>query len=252
MKLLLLGGTADAQQLAQGLHQRGVEVIYSIAGLVRQPKLECRVISGGFSAKGGLEQFVEVEDIAAIVDATHPYAQRMSDTAVAVACTRSIPVWRYQRPPWQTQQGDDWQAFDDWSALPALLQSKRSVFFTAGQLTQSFIDNLQSSTAAVEQRQCLRTAIRPPVTLPDSMTWIEAIGPFDIDAERALFEHHAIDALVSKNSGGAATVAKLVVARERGVPVFLLRRPVLAAADAEFSEVGQCLTFVTAQASEIA
>ena len=250
MKLLLLGGTADARQLAQDLHAQGVDVIYSIAGLVRQPQLDCRVISGGFSEQGGLAAFVLREDIGAIVDATHPYAQRMSVTAVTVARAQGIPVWRYQRPPWQAQPGDDWQEFDDWTALPPMLQAKRAVFFTAGQLAQDFIERLQR--VAVDQRQVLRTAVAPGIDLPASMTWIEAIGPFDVDAERALFERYQIDALVSKNSGGAGTLAKLVVARERGVPVFMLRRPVLQAADAEFGEVGQCVAFVTRQVSEIA
>jgi precorrin-6A/cobalt-precorrin-6A reductase len=248
VKLLLLGGTADARQLAQGLQQRGIEVIYSIAGLVRQPVLDCRVLSGGFSAQGGLDQFVMREAIGAILDATHPYAQRMSATALAVARAQGIPLWRYQRPPWQAQAGDDWQTFADWSELPPLLRGRRSVFFTAGQLTQAFVEQLQAHCADGGQRQILRTAIRPEIELPESMTWIEDIGPFDIDSERDLFARYRVDALVSKNSGGAATVAKLSVARERRVPVFLLRRPLLAAADAEFSELRQCLEFVAGQA----
>ena len=245
MKLLLLGGTADARQLAQGLQQRGVEVIYSIAGLVRQPQIECRVLSGGFSAQGGLQAFVLREAIDAIVDATHPYAQSMSATALTVARTEGIPLWRYQRPPWQPQADDDWREFDDYSELPSLLRDRRSVFFSAGQLAQPFVEQLQASCA--EQRQVLRTAIRPTIDLPGSMIWIEDIGPFDIDAERSLFERYRVDALVSKNSGGAATVAKLSVARERAVPVFLLRRPLLPPADEEFSEPRQCLDFVAGQ-----
>jgi precorrin-6A/cobalt-precorrin-6A reductase len=244
VKLLLLGGTADARQLAQDLHWRGVEVIYSIAGLVRQPQLDCRVLSGGFSAQGGLQQFVAHEAIDAIMDATHPYAQRISATALAVARAGGIPLWRYQRPPWQAQAGDDWHTFEDWSELPQMLRAKRSVFFTAGQLTQAFVEQLQAHCAAGGQRQVLRTAIQPEIELPESMTWIEDIGPFDIDSERDLFERYRVDALVSKNSGGAATAAKLEVARDRGVPVFLLRRPLLAAADVEFSEPRPCLDFI--------
>lgn len=248
MKLLLLGGTADARQLAQGLQRCGVDVIYSIAGLVRQPELDCRVLSGGFSALGGLQQFVLREAISAILDATHPYAQRMSATALAVARAQGIPLWRYQRPPWLAQAGDDWHTFDDWPELAPLLHARRSVFFTAGQLTQAFVEQLQAHCAAGGQRQILRTASQPEIELPESMTWIEDIGPFAIDSERELFERYRFDALVSKNSGGAATAAKLEVARERGVPVFLLRRPLLAAADAEFSEAGLCLDFIAAQA----
>jgi precorrin-6A/cobalt-precorrin-6A reductase len=172
----------------------------------------------------------------------------MSATALAVARAQGIPLWRYQRPPWQAQRGDDWHQFDDWPELPPMLRAKRSVFFTAGQLTQAFVEQLRAHCADGEQRQVLRTAIEPAISLPDSMTWIEDIGPFDIDSERALFERFRVDALVSKNSGGGATAAKLEVARERGVPVFLLRRPLLAAADVEFTEPRQCVDFIAEQA----
>ena len=100
MNLLLLGGTAEAKQLARDLQQQGIALIYSLVGLVRQPQLDCRVISGGFSARGGLRRFIEDEAVDAILDVTHPYAQRMSDHAVEVARQCGIPIWRYQRPPW--------------------------------------------------------------------------------------------------------------------------------------------------------
>ena len=248
MSLLLLGGTADAKFLARELHRQGITVIYSIAGLVRQPQLDCRVVSGGFSRLGGLGKFIEDESIDAILDATHPYAQRMSEQAVAVARLRGIPVWRYQRPPWQAQTDDVWHEFSDWQSLAPLLQTFRSVFFSAGQLLPEFVDQLGSQVDNGEQRHLLRTANSPDFGLPESIIWIEGIGPFDIDSERALFDRYAIDALVTKNSGGSATGAKLTVAQERGVPVFVLQRPSLAATDREFAELGSCLGFVAARA----
>jgi precorrin-6A/cobalt-precorrin-6A reductase len=129
-----------------------------------------------------------------------------------------------------------------------MLQDRRSVFLTAGRPTPVFVDALQTHCQDGEQRQILRTATPPRMRLPDSMTWIEDIGPFDVDSERALFEQYQVDALVSKNSGGSATVAKLTVARERGLPVFLLRRPLLPAADIEFSTPEQCLDHIVALA----
>lgn len=246
MKLLLLGGTADARELADGLQRLGVEVIYSIAGLVRQPQLECRVVSGGFSAGGGLAAFLQREAIDAILDATHPYAGRMSATAADAARAQGLPLWRYQRPAWQAQAGNDWHEFGDWSMLADRLAGYRSVFFSAGQLTQAFVDELKERSAD-GQRQVLRTAIEPEIDLPASMSWIGGIGPFDIDGERALFDRYRFDALVSKNSGGAATAAKLEVARERGVPVYLLQRPALVPADAEFGATGQCVEFIAEQ-----
>ena len=125
------------------------------------------------------------------------------------------------------------------------------MFFTAGQLTPEFVECWQAA-GGDDRRMLLRTATRPSIELPASVNWLEAIGPFDAAAERALFERHAFDALVSKNSGGDATSAKLAVARELGVPVFMLRRPTLAQADAEFDAVDACVEFITARHGEVA
>ena len=249
MTLLLLGGTAEARAVAEQLHARGVDVIYSIAGLVRQPQLDCRIESGGFSRHGGLDAFCRAEGVDAVLDATHPYAAHMSCTAREVTRALQIPLWRYQRSPWQAGAGDDWRAFEDWRELPAALADRRAVFLTAGQIGQDIADAFARTPG---QKQWLRSATAPGVELPESMTWIEAIGPFAADDERALFEQHGFDAVVSKNSGGAATAAKLDIARERGVPVWLLERPRLPAADDEFAEVPACVEFVVAQQRETA
>ena len=241
MSLLLLGGTADAKLLAQRLSKQGIDLIYSIAGRVRQPVLECPVLSGGFSAHGGLERFLETRGIEAILDVTHPYAEKMSTTAVAAAKSRGIPLWRYLRPAWQPQPGDDWREFDGWSDLPKRLRGFRSVFFTCGQLPATLVEQFDEHGG---QSRLLRTALRPEYPLPESMHWIEDIGPFEIDAERRLFQQHAVDLLVSKNSGGNATAPKLTVARERGVPVLMLRRPALPTVEHEFDCLDDCAEFV--------
>lgn len=248
----MLGGTSDARQLAEALHERGVEVIYSIAGLLRQPRLECRVISGGFSAQGGMQAFIEREQVDAILDATHPYAQTISETALGVARARDIPAWRYLRPAWEASEDDDWRGFDDWAELHSLLRDRRSVFLASGQPVQAYIDALGMPGKYREQRQYLRSARRPEITLPASMTWIEDVGPFGLDSERALFERYRFDALVCKNSGGSATDAKLSVARERGIPVYMFQRPCLPAVDIEFQTLDQCLEHVVDRAREIA
>ena len=246
MSLLLLGGTADARRLAQRLSAQGVDLIYSIAGRVRQPELDCPIVSGGFSMHGGLERFIASRGIEAMLDVTHPYAEKMSAGAVSAALSSGIPLWRYQRPAWQPQSGDDWREFASWSELPSHLAGFRSVFFTCGQLSAEIIEHLDADG---RQSQLLRTAVQPEYPLPQSMTWIEDIGPFEIDAERRLFQQHAVDLLVSKNSGGESTAPKLTVARERGVPVLMLQRPVLPAVECEFDSLDECAEFVLSQLS---
>ncbi len=113
-------------------------------------------------------------------------------------------------------------------------------------MSRDFVESVRLQAGDSGQRQLLRTATALDFDLPASMSWVEGIGPFDIDSERALFERHVVDVVVTKNSGGSATVAKLTLAREQGLPVFLLRRPQLVAADVEFSSVDECFSYVAA------
>lgn len=248
MRLLILGGTTEAKVLARRLHNQSISVIYSIAGLVRQPDLDCRVVSGGFSQYGGLEAFVKNEAINAILDATHPFAMNMSNQAVTASNNIRIPCWRFLRPAWQATQDDDWKDVNYLRELIIPLSDRQFVFFAVGQLDKDFIDEVKTA-ARPRQKQLIRTAVKPSTKLPDSMTWLKAIGPFDLDSELALFRRYKIDALVCKNSGGDATSAKLVAARQLGIPVFMLKRPLLDAVEHEFDQIEHCVEFVLKQAA---
>lgn len=241
MSLLILGGTADGRNLATELHRQGLPVTYSVAGLVRLPDVECRVISGGFRPHGGLAQYVQRHCVKAILDATHPYAKKMSDAAVMVAETLAIPCWRFHRPAWQPSEGDTWHSVHSWGQLHHSLASFASIFLTCGQLSQSEADAFKHNPGQV---QLLRTAAQPKIQLLQSMSWIKAIGPFVVGHELALMRAHKIDALVSKNSGGSSTSAKLDAARELGIPVWMFERPKLRKAHRVFSSVALCSDFV--------
>ncbi len=243
MTLLLLGGTSDARHLADKLHNQGITLIYSVAGLVRMPDVSCEIITGGFRQFGGLLKYIQQQNISAILDVTHPYAQTMSSTAVTAAKQSNIPCWRFHRPPWQVQEGDDWHLFKDWGQLLPALTAKKSVFFTSGQLEQSVLDNLTTQHVA-GQKYLLRTAVKPKVKLLESMQWLKAIGPFSQQNELALMQQYQVDVLVSKNSGGQATEAKLHAARQLNIPVYMLQRPNLPDADNIFFTTEACEQFV--------
>ncbi len=244
MTLLILGGTADGRKLAECLHEKSLPLIYSVAGLARTPDVGCEVVSGGFTQFGGLENFIRERGIKAILDVTHPYAKVMSSTAVDVAKVCGIPVWRFHRESWQKQAEDDWRLFDDWEGLLPSLRDKRSVFLTAGQLSQVVVDEFAGMSTRVGQRQLLRTAVVPNVVLPGSVSWVKAIGPFAFEDELALMREHGVDALVCKDSGGDSTVEKLNAARVLGLPVFMLARPCLPDADVIFTSRRECEAFV--------
>ena len=257
MKLLLLGGTADGRKLAAQLHEQGIEVIYSVAGLVRKAQLDCQVISGGFSQRGGLANYLQQEQITAVLDVTHPYAQQMSSTAQSVCETEKLPYWRFHRPVWQAEAVDDWHGFSDWFELIAALEkqlqattaNEHAILFSIGQLDAkllNLLDNMLKRYAeqGSKLRLIVRTAAAPKIPLLPQMHWLKAIGPFHFADELALLQQHKITMMISKNSGGDSTYPKLLAARQLQIPVFMQTRPKLKPLDNEFSDLESCAKFV--------
>jgi precorrin-6A/cobalt-precorrin-6A reductase len=222
MKLLLLGGTADARKLCALLHSQypDAELVYSVAGLVRIPQVPAQIISGGFRQYGGLAKYCNAQSIDAIVDATHPFATVMSTHARATAHNLGMPYWRFLRPAWEPQTDDQWHTFSDRQALLQAMQKHQRVLLTMGQVTSEELSLLNQVSNV-----WLRTAVEPHCELPQQVTWIKAIGPFALADEQKLLQQHQIQALACKNSGGDATSAKLIAARELQLPVYMLQRP---------------------------
>ena len=223
-RILLLGGVTEALAIARTL---GPEHIYSLAGVGRVPTdLTCQVRVGGYGGHAGLAQFVRDEQISLILDATHPYAAQISQNAATAAKMCGIPCWALRRPAWQPQAGDDWREMGDWAELIEALKPFKRPLFTLGREPLQHLDEIPA-----DQFWTLRALDVYPGN--ERCEVIGARGPFLIEDERALFERRGIDLLISKNSGSAATEPKLEVARERGVPVLVLKRPVLAGVDRE-------------------
>lgn len=239
LKILVLGGTRDGLQLADQLSARNIALVYSVLGRVRVPTRNYPIRVGGFKRKGGLTNYLQSNEIALLMDATHPYAQNISWQAHESCESAGIPYWRLHRPEWQAQDNDQWFEFSNMDSLIEALAHKKSVFMSAGQLSEAQTQRLAEFNG---QRQFLRTAIKPSHDIPKSMTLMTAIGPFTQASECELFDRHQFDVVVSKNSGGRATAAKLQVARERSVPVFFITRPSQPNADRTFVSVEECIT----------
>lgn len=237
MRILLLGGTGDALHIARQLSSTH---IYSMAGLGRTPTgLACQVRIGGFGGATGLADFIAAENIGLLVDATHPYAARISANAVQAATQRAIPCWALRRPGWQPQVGDRWQEFAGWTALRPLLHEFQRPFFTIGREPLEHLDEIPEG-----RHWTIRCLDADPGN--SRATVIGARGPFSLDEERALFANGRFDVLITKNSGGDATEAKLTVARELDLPVLLQRRPELPPATREFDSREALLTALVA------
>ena len=236
-RILLLGGVAEALSIARRL---GPEHVYSLAGIGRVPQdLACQVRVGGYGGAQGLAAFVREAGIDLLIDATHPYAAQISRNAAQAGQAAGIPCWALRRPAWQAQAGDDWREVDDWPGLIDALRPFRRPLFTLGREPLQHLGEIPA-----DQFWTLRALQACPAN--DRCEVIGARGPFRLEDERELFERRRIDVLVSKNSGSVATEPKLEVARERGVPVLVLKRPVLAEVDREFSSVEALLAALEA------
>lgn len=240
MKLLLLGGTSDAIKLCQ-LMLLTHEVIYSIKGHVRHPKLNCQIHSGGFGGVQGLIFFLQQQQIDYMLDVTHPYAVKISHHAQLAAKHCDMGCFHYIRPAWQQQLNDHWIFFNTMGHLTQLLGESDNtalrIFFTIGQLASVVIENKQP-----HQHYIIRSAVDMPVNLNNKVIWMQSIGPFTLEGERELFNDYQIDTLVSKNSGGDSICAKIQIAREMSLPVYILQRPDFHSYYPVFSSTDKLLT----------
>ena len=227
-RLLILGGTGDAADLAEALHGvGGWEVVTSLAGVTRNPRqVPGKLRVGGFGGVRGLSAYLENQAIDLVIDATHPFAARMSRNAFAACVQRRLPLLRLERAPWKKQAGDDWiEVSDAAAAAKALSALARRVFLTLGR---------QELAAFAELRDLwflVRMIERPQQPLPLARSeLVLARGPFVQADEEALMAKHRIGALVAKNSGGDATYGKIAAARALHIPVVMIQRPQLAPA----------------------
>ncbi len=223
MRILILGGTGEASTLARALAGRSdLSVMLSLAGRTAAPKAEpvpTRI--GGFGGADGLAQYLGTERINRLIDATHPFAARISKHAARAAAAARVPVLAIRRPGWPREPGDVWTEVGDMDAAVAALGSEpRRVFLTIGRQEAG-------AFAAAPQHTYVARSVEPlGATLPvPHLTTLEARGPFDATAEAALMRAIGTEILVSKNSGGAATYGKIAAARSLAIPVVMVRRP---------------------------
>jgi precorrin-6A/cobalt-precorrin-6A reductase len=223
MRVLILGGTTEASALAKLLAgDPRFEATLSFAGRTAAPQAQpiaTRV--GGFGGADGLANYIKEQAIEAVIDATHPYAPHISANAV-VACKRvGAPLATLIRPAWKPEAGDKWQtAPTAVAAALAIGKEPRRVFLALGRQELHFF-------AAIAQHHYVVRLIDQPVgARPPKLVLLQQRGPFDFDAELRLLKERKIDVIVSRNSGGSATYAKIEAARMLRLPVIMITRPV--------------------------
>ncbi|HIK10054.1 MAG TPA: cobalt-precorrin-6A reductase [Oscillatoriaceae cyanobacterium M33_DOE_052] len=224
-RLLILGGTGEAADLAAKAGTiSGVEVITSLAGRTRQAAISStpgRI--GGFGGVAGLREYLQEQEIDYLIDATHPFAAQISGNAAQAADDCNIPRLMLLRPAWEMIPGDNWIEVKSNEAAARVLPSlARRIFLTIGRQELA-------NYAHLKNLWFLMRMIEPPLPdtpVPPGKLLLEK-GAFSLESERSLLGEYDIGAIVSKNSGGDATYGKIIAARELGLPVVMVQRPLM-------------------------
>jgi precorrin-6A/cobalt-precorrin-6A reductase len=220
--VLILGGTTEARRLAVRLEGSGhLRTITSLAGRLVDPgAVPGDVRSGGFGGSDALARWITAEGVGVVVDATHPFAAAISRNAAQACAAAGVPLIALRRPGWTPTTGDDWRPADD------LADAARQVAARGGRVLLAIGRQEVAAFADVADAWFLIRAIEAPDgPLPPNHELLLARGPYALDDERRLLADRAIDLVVTKDSGGDATRAKLDAAGERGIPVLMVRRP---------------------------
>jgi len=224
-RLLILGGTGEAAALAHRLGRlENLKLTTSLAGRTRAPAaVPGRLRSGGFGGAEGLAHYLRDRAIDMVIDATHPYAARISANAATACEAAGVPRLMLVRPPWPERPGDRWlRVADAAAAAAALLELGRRVFLSIGRQDLAPFADLPGIWFLV------RMIDAPEEPLPlANFELILGRGPFAAEDEEALMERHGIAVLLSKNSGGQGTYGKIEAARQLGLPVVMIERPPL-------------------------
>ncbi|HQS19262.1 cobalt-precorrin-6A reductase [Reyranella sp.] len=221
MRVLILGGSTEASALAQRLAgDSRFEATLSLAGRTSAPKPQpITTRTGGFGGTQGLSRWLRDNATNAVIDATHPYADRISANAVAACREIGVPLASIVRAAWEMRSGDDWHVVPSTEAAAAALgQRAQRVFLSLGRL------ELGAFVKAPQHHYVARVIDPPDVALPPNMSFLRARGPFDQAAEISLLKDEKIEIIVSKNSGGHATYAKIEAARVLALPIVMIAR----------------------------
>jgi precorrin-6A/cobalt-precorrin-6A reductase len=216
VRVLILGGTREARALAAALLARGDAPVTSLAGAIPDPRRPPgETVIGALATPADLARLVDRARVEAVVDATHPFAERIS----ALAAHSPVPLVRLDRPPWRERPGDDWRRVPSLGAAAAAIPAGARVLLTTGRRGLG-------AFAPVGHAWFLIRSITPPgPPLPPRHELLLDRGPYTREGEHALIDRHGIDRIVTKDSGGEATEAKLQAARERRLAVIVVDRP---------------------------
>lgn len=221
MKVLLLGGTGEARELAARMDQDGMDAVLSLAGATRAPaRMALPVRVGGFGGRAGFESYLKEHGIDTVLDATHPFAARITDRSAEVCTSLGIRYAQLLRPEWSPRPDDKWILIQSEEEAAEHIKPGSTVFLGTGRQTLERFANLEGCRVICRQ-------IDPPDRpFPfENGEYLIGRPPFSVKMEHDLFRELGVDYLVVKNAGGEASFTKLEAARQLGIPVLMISRP---------------------------
>jgi precorrin-6A/cobalt-precorrin-6A reductase len=220
MRILILGGTGEALDLAAALHEKRHHVIFSLAGRTKTPaKPKGEVISGGFGGADGLAAYLAKSKIDYLIDATHPFSSIMSGNAVQAAEKAGVPLLRINRPAWDEPKGAGWWHVKDEAEAAGRLPAGGTVFLAIGR------QRLEPFFVRKGCRFTVRTMEMPEMDLPGNFTLIVERPPMDWRFEAAFFQKNRFTHMVARNSGSDMSYAKIEAAYMLKIQVIMIGRP---------------------------
>jgi precorrin-6A/cobalt-precorrin-6A reductase len=217
--VLLLGGTAEAAAMAARLTDRGLPVTTSLAGRTREPApVKGNIRTGGFGGVEGLAEYLRRNDIALLIDMTHPFATRISANARAAASLSGVPLLAWQRPGWEKMDGDAWIGVPDISAAVAAIPANARALLALGS------QHIAPFAARADVHFLVRMIDPPLVPLALPSHELLMAKPGNVEEEYKLLKDSQMTHIVCRNSGGKASYAKIAAARLLALPVIMITR----------------------------
>ena len=221
-KILIIGGTQEGNKLANYFKEHNLEYIISYAGVVEEvykKKFKKRV--GGFGGKIGIFNFIKQNKITHVIDASHPFSQKISLNTYNVCKSYNIPIITYTRKPWFERKNDNWIKVGDFNESADYLKGEaKNVFLAIGK------KNLQVFKKYPQHCYLLRVINNQDINnLFPNQKCIAYNSKLNVEEEIKILKKYKIEVIVSKNSGGNLAYNKIIAARKLKIPVVIISRP---------------------------
>ena len=159
-------------------------MLASLAGATRDPRaLPVRTRHGGFGGATGFLEVLRQEGITKVLDATHPFAHRISARTARLCAEAGVPYCQVMRPPWVAGPGDNWREIAAEEDAAAIIPDGAVVFLATGRQGLERFAGLSGREVICRQIDAASGAFPFP-----GGRFLIGRPPFPVEDEVALFQ----------------------------------------------------------------